>query len=660
MHNHDEDELKLLNVKLMKALDDDLAQVLEEAGYNTPKYLARKINEVGRWHQGYFDRLVESIGQFISETLERLDLIEEPENYRPLTVGEVALVKAEKHDGWANYVWNVLEQNGVNEKILDEHLELRKYLEENVMTSTAMSTASHLWQAYSMQPRSTNEVSQFFQKTYSEGFINRATRHASQISAKMALTDANALQEAFKIGLTEGNGVYDVIANLRHHPDFNPARSRAFALTEVLTSYSEGAYLGMQESEIVDEKEWIHTGSHKNKPRPHHQALHETRVPVDGYFSVRGHLALYPRDPNLPVGERVNCHCGIEPAIDLDEYGITEEDLEQMRAEARDEIENEYTAEELEQMLVDRHNEFNPNPLPIDQIQTTTGATTVGVQDLTGNNGNVIMDLGEEPQQSTEDYLASIFGPRPTNEPAAGANTDHEYGYNPTNTQLDHESDIDYSDYIEIRNTETGMFGHNRNVEMHQEYFSYQHDRFRNMDRENNDAVFEDFIVETAFQTYTGSSYTAFNGFLRGVPRYVRNLSADKKTLVDAMVAELNQSTLRDNMVLYRGIDNDTIHRMFEGNAMKPGDVITDSAFMSTSTVANVAKDFAGDRDGYIFKIRAPRGSNAMDISFLSGLPAESEVLFQVGSSLKVDRISDFYDELDGINYKVVEAILIQ
>ena len=621
MHNHDEDELKILNIKLMKALDDGLAKVLEEAGYNTPKYLAKKINDVGRWHQEYFDRMVESVGQFIIEILERLDLTEAPENYRPLTLGEVSLVKAEKHEGWAEYVWNVLEQNGINEKILDEHLELKEYLEENVITSTAMSTASHLWQSYSMKPRSNSEISQFFQKTYSEKFTNRATRHASQISAKMALTDANALQEAFKIGLTEGNGVYDVIASLRDHPDFNPARSRAFALTEVLTSYSEGAYLGMMESEIVDEKEWIHTGSHKNKPRPHHQALHETRVPVDGYFDVGGHLALYPRDPDLPVGERVNCHCGVEPAIDLDEFGITEEDLEQMRAEARDEIENEYTAEELEQMLIDQHMEFNPNPLPIDQIQTE-------VLDLTGNNSSGIIEITQE-------------------------DLNHKYAYNPDTTQIKQDTDINYSGFLEF--TEVDEDG--SNIEAHRDYFKEDNDAFYNTDRSSD--LYEDYEVETHLRSYTSTSYTTLNGYMRGDPYHVSRVKERHTEAINAITLELDNRKLRHNLITYRGVDASTINKMFEGEGVKVGDVIVESGFMSTSTLAVTAMDFAGDSDGYLIKIKAPRGSNGMDISFLSGIERESEVLFQAGSALRVDAVSEYVDEF-GIKYNLIEATLIQ
>ena len=63
------------------------------------------------------------------------------------------------------------------------------------------------------------------------------------------------------------------------------------------------------------------------------------------------------------------------------------------------------------------------------------------------------------------------------------------------------------------------------------------------------------------------------------------------------------------------------------------GKVITEKGFMSTSTKNSIANGFTGNMQ---ITIKAPAGSNGLDISSISQYAIESEVLFQSGSKMVI------------------------
>ena len=46
-----------------------------------------------------------------------------------------------------------------------------------------------------------------------------------------------------------------------------------------------------------------------SKTRPSHVVADQQEVGVNDFFVVGGSTALYPRDPNLPAKESINCRC---------------------------------------------------------------------------------------------------------------------------------------------------------------------------------------------------------------------------------------------------------------------------------------------------------------------------------------------------------------
>lgn len=100
------------------------------------------------------------------------------------------------------------------------------------------------------------------------------------------------------------------------------SRGKAIARTERGLAINQGAAeawrqaadkLNLPYSAI--RKKWKHNGAHLHE-RYHHIALaREPAIPLTQPFSVAGHDAQYPHDPNLPAGEVVNCSCTVRYSI---------------------------------------------------------------------------------------------------------------------------------------------------------------------------------------------------------------------------------------------------------------------------------------------------------------------------------------------------------
>ncbi len=120
-------------------------------------------------------------------------------------------------------------------------------------------------------------------------------------------------------------------------------RARRVAQTEVLRveSYAQLEY--MRQDPSVEEKEWLHTGARKNKPRANHVAMNGKRVKVEEEFELDGadgkkHLPMCPRDICLPASETVNCHCIMRPIRNQEIMGMSVEERRALRKKNMDEV----------------------------------------------------------------------------------------------------------------------------------------------------------------------------------------------------------------------------------------------------------------------------------------------------------------------------------
>ncbi|MCF0230574.1 MAG: hypothetical protein HUJ76_12895, partial [Parasporobacterium sp.] len=130
------------------------------------------------------------------------------------------------------------------------------------------------------------------------------------------------------------------------------SRARRVAITEVLRVESYSQLEAMRQNPAVDEKEWHHTGLHKNKPRPNHQAISGQRKKVDEPFDLIGadggrYSPMSPRDTSLPAGESINCHCIMKSIRNSSVTGMTADERRELRRQYMDEVDAEWDAEHM-------------------------------------------------------------------------------------------------------------------------------------------------------------------------------------------------------------------------------------------------------------------------------------------------------------------------
>lgn len=104
-------------------------------------------------------------------------------------------------------------------------------------------------------------------------------------------------------------------------------QAKRIAVTEVLRVHSISSEESIQQSPVVDKKEWRHTGSYKNNPRQNHVDMDGQIVDKDKPFTLIGkdggtYYPMYPRDTNLPAGECINCHCIHRGVVNKETLGM--------------------------------------------------------------------------------------------------------------------------------------------------------------------------------------------------------------------------------------------------------------------------------------------------------------------------------------------------
>ncbi|MDO7787136.1 phage minor head protein [Desulforamulus aquiferis] len=161
---------------------------------------------------------------------------------------------------------------------------------------------------------------------------------AHDLSLLMQLNTHRAIEDAFMIAIENGDGIEKAVMTIKDLPQFDRARARTTAITEILAACSRSQWEAYQQSPAVVGKTWRHSGSKKNNPRPAHVKLNNTTIPVDDKFDVNGHEADYPRDPSLPGSERIKCHCVLSPEVDERILGLTKEEKEKIRQEALEQL----------------------------------------------------------------------------------------------------------------------------------------------------------------------------------------------------------------------------------------------------------------------------------------------------------------------------------
>jgi len=163
---------------------------------------------------------------------------------------------------------------------------------------------------------------------------------STKLADLMQLNTHKAIEEVLTTAIENGDSIQDVELKMKNLPEFDRKRARKTAITEILTASSRAQWESYMQSPAVVKKKWKHSGSKKNQPRENHVAMDGVEVGVDEEFEIEGsgETCQYPRDPSLSAKERVNCHCTMGPVVDESILGLSQEEKEQLRQEALEEL----------------------------------------------------------------------------------------------------------------------------------------------------------------------------------------------------------------------------------------------------------------------------------------------------------------------------------
>lgn len=171
-------------------------------------------------------------------------------------------------------------------------------------------------------------------------------------------------------------------------------KARRVAVTEVLRAHSVAREEAIQQSPSTDRKEWRHTGTHKNKPRPNHVEMDGKIVPKDEPFELKGrdgniYHPRYPRDPEkLPASETINCHCIHRGVAADDAIGMS---LEERRRLQQKYIEEDDAAWKKE---LDEQNKAKAGITPYSTLESFKGKTREEQVKYLGKTKMALYDAG--------------------------------------------------------------------------------------------------------------------------------------------------------------------------------------------------------------------------------------------------------------------------
>ena len=166
---------------------------------------------------------------------------------------------------------------------------------------------------------------------------------SEELGRRMKLSSHMEIEKLLNDNLKNGKSVADftraLITNGIRTPRY---RARTTALTETLRAHSVAQQEAIMQNPAVDRKEWIHTGSYRNKPRENHEAMNGVIVPKNEPFTLEGadgeiYYPMYPRDICLPVEETANCHCIHRGIVNESVLGLSLEERRILQQKAIDE-----------------------------------------------------------------------------------------------------------------------------------------------------------------------------------------------------------------------------------------------------------------------------------------------------------------------------------
>lgn len=205
----------------------------------------------------------------------------------------------------------------------------------------------------------------------------------------MQLTSKDQIENLIVEALENGKGVEDLKRKLITEGVRNEEyRARSVALTEMLRAHSVAREEAIQQSPATDRKKWLHSGGRKITPRENHVAMNGQIVPKKKAFVMHGRSGstyhpMFPRDPDLPAEEAINCQCTHVPVVNDDVIGMPLEERQKLQQQIIDEDDGEWEKEldaknKGKAGIEDTENEIprtkQLKPLEVDKAAVTSNA----------------------------------------------------------------------------------------------------------------------------------------------------------------------------------------------------------------------------------------------------------------------------------------------
>lgn len=238
------------------------------------------------------------------------------------------------------------------------------------------------------------------------------TSWSKELGEIMQLKSHEEIESILTKGLEKGSGIAEFTREIIDSGIRNEYyKARRVAVTEVLTAHRAAAQEAYMQSPSVEDKAWRHTGAYRNKSRQNHVDMDGTRVPKDKPFVLIGadgstYYPMYPGDPALPPGERINCHCIDQPIVSEKILGLSLEERQRLQQESIDAMDDEWERE------LDAKNKAKAG---IDIEPYGTNVTNQYVRAATPGKGNIEYGAGyrikgHQQEISTANYIHEKFG----------------------------------------------------------------------------------------------------------------------------------------------------------------------------------------------------------------------------------------------------------
>lgn len=252
---------------------------------------------------------------------------------------------------------------------------LKEFYEENVPT---LSTV------YIREAEDDMVVSQIRQRTTS--WIKS---WSDDLADLMQLTSKKQIESLISNAFESGASIEDLKHKLMAEGVRNEEyRARSTALTEMLRAHSVAMEEAIQQSPATDRKGWRHSGVHRIAPRENHVVMDGQIVAKEKPFVLIGrngstYHPMFPRDPNLPAEEVINCHCTHIPIVNDEVLGMSLEERQKLQQQIIDEDDRAWEKElaarnKAKAGIEDTENEIprteKLKPLEVDKAAVTSNA----------------------------------------------------------------------------------------------------------------------------------------------------------------------------------------------------------------------------------------------------------------------------------------------